>query len=904
MFGVIGITLAVSFALTFDSTNAQAAESWISSDLALSKDGDLPQGLVVPYSMSGNRDCANHEFVTRPAKLFQSEIKHTACAVQTPIGMVDGNGWLELNNTDTAGKLKNHIGYQSGIIAIPNSTTVINTTSAAPGLYLHFTKHLQTTFDTAVAPTGEITYQVTGPADGSLRDKSGTLLRTHTDSLSFSASGGWLVVDARYRAMLRVNTNTLEVLPFAPTFNYDIGLGPVPQTAITSSGRYAVVYSRNFSVFKIYDLNTCGPVPNSINAPVSCQSRNLLPLVQQSIPGLQSIARIRFVSDDILSFYANYQSIPGDPTSARVGKFRISTSGAMSNSRLELLALGDSYISGEGTFEYKTGTDINDNRCHLSVLSYPFLMSKDINLNSFNSIACSGAKIMDITDISDYYNQERSQSDGKPDQIFDNEIYDNFLPGYRAQLNFVSTYLPENVLLSVGGNDIGFSKILRRCLEPDTCYSTYEDRVELVREINGRFPKLVETYTKIAHEGTPEAKLFVIGYPQIVLPGGSCDLNVLMNAQELEFARLITAYLNDVIAKAAGKAGAIYVDTQNALNGHRLCEAVDKDVAVHGLTAGDNTPSFLNGPIGNESYHPNQLGHRLLSQSILYSTQNLSKNMPPADANSNPPSETGLEILNSPKANRPVNQTSYDDDLANDIVYREQWWDLTIQGLKYSLNPLIQLRLVLNSEPVNLGTPTTSAYGDLSTQVMIPASVPAGFHTLHVYGTNRAGEPVDIYKTIYVAANEGDFDDDRLPNSTDSCDTVRNSGVDYDQDGVDDACDGFIGSPPANPQISDSIGPSSENQISFTRGSLPTDPLDQPEITIQPAAVPSSADTDGVVLAKLTTPPDGKGNDLSSVVIDKGLFSPSKVYVAMVVLTSGITVYFFRKLFKGMRYTH
>src|SRR5205807_445292 len=103
------------------------------------------------------------------------------------------------------------------------------------------------------------------------------------------------------------------------------------------------------------------------------------------------------------------------------------------------------------------------------------------------------------------------QAQGKAGASFDDEIYSSFLTGYRAQLNFVSRYQPKAITISVGGNDIGFSSILRRCLEPDTCYSTYEDRLELVREINNQlFPKLVTTYQKIKTSNAPDAKVFVI----------------------------------------------------------------------------------------------------------------------------------------------------------------------------------------------------------------------------------------------------------------------------------------------------------------------------------------------------------------------------------------------------------
>jgi hypothetical protein len=95
-----------------------------------------------------------------------------------------------------------------------------------------------------------------------------------------------------------------------------------------------------------------------------------------------------------------------------------------------------------------------------------------------------------------------------------------------------------------------------------------------------------------------------------------------------------------------------------------------------------------------------------------------------------------------------------------------------------------------------LGSSTTDVSGNISATINVPDNVPTGYHTLHVYGTNIAGEPVDIYKTVYVAANESDYDGDGVNNVTDACLIIEPSGQDIDQDGIDDSCDGDIGEPP------------------------------------------------------------------------------------------------------------
>src|SRR5690606_18188025 len=46
-------------------------------------------------------------------------------------------------------------------------------------------------------------------------------------------------------------------------------------------------------------------------------------------------------------------------------------------------------------------------------------------------------------------------------------------------------------------------------------------------------------------------------------------------------------------------------------------------------------------------------------------------------------------------------------------------------------------------------------------------------------------------------ASEDDYDGDGIPNEDEQCLIVQPAGVDYDQDGIDDACDPEITEPPA-----------------------------------------------------------------------------------------------------------
>ena len=242
---------------------------------------------------------------------------------------------------------------------------------------------------------------------------------------------------------------------------------------------------------------------------------------------------------------------------------------------------------------------------------------------------------------------------------------------------------------------------------------------------------------------------------------------------------------------------------QNALYGHRLCETDKESVAINGITLGTDYPEIdikdhkiFSGPIASETYHPNALGHVLLEAKLLAVTHNLTDTIPTNDLNAAPPSKNNLEFLQVPHTGRAINNIFFDDDMVSDTVIKNSITDLTVNGLDYSLKSNTNYRIEVHSDPTVLGTSSTNSYGNLDQQIQIPASLSAGMHTLHVYGSNLAGEPIDINKTIYVAASKNDWDGDRIPQILQTCIIGDASGQDYNQDGIDDACDGDIATPP------------------------------------------------------------------------------------------------------------
>jgi hypothetical protein len=287
-------------------------------------------------------------------------------------------------------------------------------------------------------------------------------------------------------------------------------------------------------------------------------------------------------------------------------------------------------------------------------------------------------------------------------------------------------------------------------------------------------------------------RIYVVAYPQIAKPGGSCAINVHLDSDEVTFTNQAIDYLDALVKAAASKAGVFYVDTEGAFYGHRFCEVGPGSVAINGVTAGNDIPKRLGGPIGSESFHPNAFGHELLENSILTLTHKLTAPMPNPDPNSGLPSTDDSAILDAPRSGRTVNLPEYDPGLVPDLAYAGTTIDLSAGSSEHSLPPGGNFNIELHSDPISLGSFTSDINGNISKQITIPTGIPTGYHTLHVYGADITGQSIDIYKDIYITKTADDLDGNGVDDSSQDCVGIEASGQDYDKDGVDDACDANI----------------------------------------------------------------------------------------------------------------
>ena len=276
-----------------------------------------------------------------------------------------------------------------------------------------------------------------------------------------------------------------------------------------------------------------------------------------------------------------------------------------------VVALGDSYISGEGAVAYFEGTnDPRDNprgeACRRAPTAYPNLLIEEDHTDlprRLLFLACSGDTAFELVD----------EADDEDGQLYETarEIGDKDL-----RVDFV--------LLSIGGNDALFGNVGQTCVGPGDCSDIGDAWIENVTdEVDGVARLLDDAYEAVRQavgEGPP---VLVIPYPIPLSDDDGCGYAPL-TGDEREFLILFARHLNDVIEQRAVRAGFHFVDNvEEAFDGYKICqEGVSASEAAANLFAANSVTGTIEqsvNPINwfHNSLHPNAFGHRLLRTKVL-----------------------------------------------------------------------------------------------------------------------------------------------------------------------------------------------------------------------------------------------------------------------------------------------
>jgi lysophospholipase L1-like esterase len=218
-------------------------------------------------------------------------------------------------------------------------------------------------------------------------------------------------------------------------------------------------------------------------------------------------------------------------------------------------ALGDSYSSGVGTRTfYEEGGG-----CQRSPDAYPAKVAAAKKL-TLTFAACSGAKTTEV--ISKQLGSLSSST------------------GY--------------VTISIGGNDAGFSEVIKECALPwpFTCWGGIEKAETFMRNT---LPGLLDSvYTQIRTKA-PNATVVVVGYPRLFAIK-ECNFLARISDGEQESLNEAANIMAGVISARASAHGFKFVDPRSAFSTHEICSSSE----------------WLNGlsnPVG-ESYHPDVAGQQ------------------------------------------------------------------------------------------------------------------------------------------------------------------------------------------------------------------------------------------------------------------------------------------------------
>lgn len=650
--------------------------------------------------------------------------------------------------------------------------------------------------------------------DFTLSDGNGPL--NVARGLGYSQNGRWIVVEVMNLGLVRIDVKNNYKAELFSTLapQYYVASNPQMTLAISDDGKHAAVggFNSPFLVYQIDDSCTklIDPTqPFSKDGYTGCPERSLWGFkgADQFSPHKLKFSAEGFQLSLMQSF--NHWSNCSGVLQTQCENWRmLRAAGYTNESKIDYLALGDSYSSGEGDTErneqkqtyYLPHTDVTQTatspaeQCHISSRSYPFLLRYAMQPDDYSmqSIACSGALTDDVLLNSDqYYGQGRRFASLLSGEMvkMQTDAMQQFIPGRVEQVRFVEKYKPKAVTLTIGGNDVGFGMVIEDCARSFlTCsYANADDlRGHLGKAIKNQFETIKRTVSDI-QRASPNTKIFVLGYPEFIYGGTAvCGLNVgMIDSAERTMITKSIEYLNDVISAAARATGVVYIDIQDSLAGGRMCELGGYVTGVMDAKFGNTSQS--------SSFHPNAKGHAKIALRIkeVLEGSSLLTYAYAQQSNTSITAPLPTEYFADAMQHLGDRHIQYKEDVADAVTTKGGQFHTGVE--EFSFKPGSNVTYTLHSEPLILGSITTSQAGSIDGYLAMPAGISAGYHTLVLSGETYTGDPIDIYQVILVrGASVTDIDDDGIVDQVDGCLFIPQSGIDSDLDGIDDACDPSI----------------------------------------------------------------------------------------------------------------
>jgi lysophospholipase L1-like esterase len=252
-----------------------------------------------------------------------------------------------------------------------------------------------------------------------------------------------------------------------------------------------------------------------------------------------------------------------------------------------VVALGDSYTAGALV---PLDPHASPSGCLRSAKAYPVLVAHALGARLID-VACTNAGVKEMTGAQPTY-----------------------LGGTNpAQLTALK---PDDaiVLLTLGGDDIGFLNVLQECMKlsvthlsgsPCQAHYTAGGSDQLAANVTAEASRIAQVLAAIASRA-PRARVVVVGYPDLFPQSGGCWPAVPLTNGDIAYLRGIEIKANAMLAAAAASAGDTFVNTYAPTTGRDFCTS-ESVRDVEGLV-----PASLALP-----FHPNARGQAAMASAVL-----------------------------------------------------------------------------------------------------------------------------------------------------------------------------------------------------------------------------------------------------------------------------------------------
>ena len=278
-----------------------------------------------------------------------------------------------------------------------------------------------------------------------------------------------------------------------------------------------------------------------------------------------------------------------------------------------IVAIGDSYLSGEAAGDYAPGTDTASNQCHQSTRSLIHqtgLTNVDVALN----LACSGSTTANL-------------------RLGGTDRY-----GGRSQIeqlgDILAVYDVRAVVVSVGGNDLGFGEMIRDCIAAylplvadcgDAIAARLPAQLDQVSASVGAVLDDVHAVLAEGGHGPDDAQVVLVSYPSPVTerirsPWLRLAMGCPFTLNDLAFARNeLTPSIANAWAEVAASRGDRFLDLSRALEGHEVCARGASPGSEWAKGIFVNTAQIrrcIGMHLISQSLHPNEVGHAQLGRCL------------------------------------------------------------------------------------------------------------------------------------------------------------------------------------------------------------------------------------------------------------------------------------------------